>query len=464
MADIEALRKAASNIGQKLKKAASEKESVLILGRPDSDGIAASAVLCKGIYFNGGIFNARFRAHLSKEAVESLSTEGYDHYVICELGGGREREFSEILGDKAIFIGHHNPQGEADSYISLNANSFGFDGSREVSCSGLAYLISKEMLPHPDSAAWLAIVGALGDRQDVGTKRSLVGLNELFMQDAVNSSQIEVKEELLLFGRDVKPIHEAIAYTHDPFIQGLTGNKDVCLSVLSSAKIELKKASRWKVASDLTSEERDKLLLTLSSYLQVSGDSMSSIVGTVYLLRREDEHSFLKDGRDYASLLEASARLGRASAGLSVCLGDRGKALTEAEKLLMDYKQRVLKCIRVILSDEERLSLSDSIAYVVGDGLVDESMSGSIAEALKVVPRLRDKVIILRTPVIGGVVKFSLRKGLSCQYEVDVGQVVRKISMLVDGEGGGHRTSAGARVSSVKANEFMEKIRKEVRS
>jgi len=464
MADIEALRKKASEIGQKLKKSASSRESIFVAGRPDADGLATVAIVCKGIFANGGIFNARFLNHLGREEIEDLSAQSYDRYIFCELAGGKEREISEVLGEKAVFVGHHNPQGDFDSYLSLNANTFGFDGSKEVSGAGLAYLISKDMLQHPDSTAWLSVIGALGDRQDIGTKRTLIGLNELFLQDAVNSSQIEVTEELLLFGRDVKALHEAVAYTNDPFIQGLTGNKDVCLSALTSAKLELKKSSRWRVSSDLSNEERDRLLLTLTSYLQVTGDSISSIIGTVYLLKREDEHSFLKDARDFAHLLDASGRMGKPSAGLSVCLGDRGKALTEAEKLLIDYKNQLLRSLKVVLSDEERMTLSDALAVVSAEGLADEEMAGALANALMVVPRVREKVVVVRVPTEDGMVKFSVRKGSLCSLDIDVGQIVRKISLQCEGEGGGHRTIAGARVSSVKASEFVERLRKEVKA
>lgn len=464
MADIEALREKASEIGQRLKKAAASKQKIFVAGRPDADGLATVAIICKGILSNGGIFNARFMSHLSRDMLDDLANQSYDHYIFCELAGGNEREVSELMSNKAIFIGHHNPQGESDSYLSLNANSFGFDGSKEVSGAGLAYLVSREMLPHPDSAAWLSVIGALGDRQDLGTKRSLIGLNELFLQDAVHASQIEVSEELLLFGRDVKALHEAVSYTTDPFIQGLTGNKDVCLSVLTSSKLELKKSSRWRVASDLSDEERDKLLLTLASYLQVTGDSVSSMIGTVYLLKREDEHSFLKDGRDFASMLDATGRMGKPSLGITICLGDRGRALTEAERLLVEYKGQILRSLKVILSDEERLTFSDSFAFVGSEGLLSEDMIGALANTLMVVPKVREKIIVVRVATSDGKVKFSIRKGLQCPLDVDIGQVVRRVSAQCDGEGGGHKTMAGARIPSVKALEFYDRLRKEVKA
>jgi single-stranded-DNA-specific exonuclease len=464
MADIDALRKTASDISRRLKKNALDKSNIFLAAPPDSDGIASLAILCKSIFANGGVFNARFYNFLSNQKIEVLAGEGYADYIFIDLAEGREKEISEALRHKTIFIDHEYTQGDEDSYVSLNANTFGFDGSKEVSGAGLAYLISKELLPNPNSAAWMAVVGALGERQDVGPRRSFVGLNDLFVQEAVDSAQIEVKEDLMLFGRDVKPIHEAISYTCDPYIQGLTGNKDVSMSTLTTTKIELKKSSRWRVSSDLSKEERDRLLLALTSYLEISGDKISSLIGNAYLLKREDEHSFLKDCRDFASLLDASGALGQPSLGLSVCLGDRGKALSESERLLIEYRNLVLRSLNVILSNEERVVFSDHMVTVTADGLVTESIAGSIILALSAVPTMRERIVMLRVPIEDSLIRYWIRKGNWCASEADVGQSTRKIARSMDCLGGGNKSSAGARVSALKASEFAEKLRRELKT
>ncbi|MDG6933897.1 MAG: DHH family phosphoesterase [Nitrososphaerota archaeon] len=464
MADIEGLRKAASAIARNLRKNAVEKSNVFLAGPPDCDGIASIAILCKSIFANGGLFNARFYNFLSTQEIENIADDAYDSYVFVDLAEAREKEIYEALKEKAIFIGHHDIQGEDGEYTSLNASKFGFDGSKEISGSGLAYLVSKELLPNPNSAAWLAVVGALGDRQDIGPKRSLVGLNELFVQDAIDTAQVEVREDLMLFGREVKPIHEAISYTYDPFIQGLTGNKDVCMSALASSKIELKNASKWRVSSDLSKEERDKLLLTLTSYLEVSGDNISSLLGNTYLLRREDEHSYLKDCRDFASLLDACGRLGEPGVGLSVCLGDRGRALSESERLLIEYRKSILRSVNLLLSNEDRVLFNDSLVTVTADGIISESMAGALASSLAAIPKIRERVLMLRVPVEDSLIQFSVRKGNWCSAEVDVGQSVRKIAQSMECHGGGHRVMATARVSALKASEFAERLRKELKS
>ncbi|MEM0286715.1 MAG: DHH family phosphoesterase [Nitrososphaerota archaeon] len=466
MADIEALRSSASDIGETIKKMALSKSRILILARPDADGIASLATLCKAIFSIGGIFTARFIRFLDRKTADMLLSEGYDLYVFLELAGGKEAETYEVFGNKSVFVSHH--QSQASSGInqsqSLNAQDFGLDGSVEISGTGLVYLISQNITPNPKYSAWLTVIGALGDRQDVGVKRSLTGLNETLMQDAISSSQLEIQDDLLLFGRDVKPLHESIYLTTDPYIQGLTGNKEIALSVLSASSIELKRASRWRVLSELSPEERDKLLLLLTSYTEAAGDSISSLIGNTYLLIKEDEHSFLRDARDFAALLDATGRMGKPSVGLSVCLGDRGKALSEAEKLLIEYKQSLIKVLNMIMSLDDKLNVSDQFAICLGDGIVHEAMAGAVVKTLAVVPKFRDKVIVLRTLTSDGDVSFSVRKGNTCRSDINLGLILRQIAITLGGEGGGNRNAAGARLPASKAIEFVERLKKEVKT
>jgi RecJ-like exonuclease len=64
--------------------------------------------------------------------------------------------------------------------------------------------------------ACLAIVGALGDLQDKNKERKLGGVNKYIVQDAIHSGGLNVETDLLFFGRETRPIHEAIARTTTP--------------------------------------------------------------------------------------------------------------------------------------------------------------------------------------------------------------------------------------------------------
>jgi RecJ-like exonuclease len=460
MPDVDAMRRAASDIGLHLKQLAQEKAHILLLGHVDADGIASLGVMARALARTDAVFTARAIPDVNARLLDEVSKEGFDFYVFCEVGSGHAKDIEESLKDKYVMLDHHQlTEEEKDNPKVFNVYSFGFDGSHELSGTGASYLVASAMVSNVKSMSWLSVVGALGDRQDLGTRHSLVGLNEQISSEAIAAGYLDVSEDLLLFGRSVRPLHESLAMTFEPYIQGLTGNKDACLAALSSAGLVIKESSRWRVASELTPAEKEKLVIALTPYLEVSGDDASSIRGNVYLLRKEDESSYLKDARDFASLLDATGRMGKAGLGIALCMGDRGTALTDAEKTLLDYRNTILKYMRVLLSDEERVIQDGPIVQLVGDGIVHENMTGALSNALSNMPQLRNKTIILRTITKGGEIKFSIRRGHNAQGKVNLGQAMMQAAASVGGNGGGHEMAAGARVPAVRANLFYERLK-----
>ena len=184
--------------------------------------------------------------------------------------------------------------------IELNAWQFGVDGNTSISSSGLCYLIAKT---RSDRLSFLALTGALGDRQDVGPRRSVVGLNAKILEgDGDFTSGIETKNDLMVWGRETRPVHESIANTVSLFIPGLTGNKDACLASLRAAGIELRAGNRWKTASEFGEDEKQKLLEAIVPHLSGTTYTVEDLVGSVYGLNSRDEYSTLRDARDLAVL------------------------------------------------------------------------------------------------------------------------------------------------------------------
>ena len=446
--------------GLVLKELAKRKASILMLGHIDADGIASMGVLARALAQNDGIFTARAIADVNPRLLEEISREGFDFYVFCEVGSGHVPLIEEYLKGKYLLVDHHQlTDEERDNPSVFNVNSYGFDGARELSGAGVSYFLASNMVSGARSMAWLSVVGALGDRQDQGTKHSLLGLNEQLVTEAISADRMEVLEDLLLFGRGVRPIHESVAMTFDPYIQGLSGNKDACLAALQTAGFELKEASRWRVASELSSDEKEKLILTLTPYLEISGDEAAGIRGNVYLLKKEDERTYLKDARDFASVLDATGRMNKAGLGIALCMGDRGAALTDAEKTLMEFRNSIMRYLHVLLSDEERVIQDGPLVQLVGDGIVQENMTGALSNALCNMPQLKGKLIILRTITKSGEIKFSVRKGRGALPSLNLGSVMLRSAAMAGGNGGGHDSAAGAHVPAVKAGLFYEKLK-----
>ena len=87
-----------------------------------------------------------------------------------------------------------------------------------VSAAGVCYFVARELSGQNKDLSALAVVGALGDMQDKNEKRAFVGLNDLLVEDGVSSGSLKVDSDLVLYGRETRPIHRALAYTTAPYL------------------------------------------------------------------------------------------------------------------------------------------------------------------------------------------------------------------------------------------------------
>ena len=111
----------------------------------------------------------------------------------------------------------------------------------------MAYLAGLSLDKKNKDLSAVAVISAIGDRQDQGEKKAFIGKNLEILETAKNLGLVEVDLDLLLVGRETRPLPDSLAFTSQPFIQGLTWNRDTCLSLLNSSGIKLKDGSRWRV-------------------------------------------------------------------------------------------------------------------------------------------------------------------------------------------------------------------------
>lgn len=376
------------------------------------------------------------------------------------------RQIKEVLGDSWINIDHHQiSEGEKGMDNIINSWQFDVDGTKEVSAAGMSYIVASKMDEDNVDLSCLAVVGALGDRQDQGEGRSLTGLNGIIVKDAVESGCLKVVRDLMFYGRETKPIHEAIASTTSPFIPGLTGNRDSCLATLTSAGIRLKEGARWKTVAELSEEEKKKLVEAIIPYLAstpTATDKVKELIGDVYTLEREDEHSPLRDGREFSTLLNACGRMGKGGVAVSICFGDRNFALQEGDRILAEYKYTLSNYVQNILSNENRIVEGTWSFMIIGDGLIDEKMLGAISSILSGITRFEGKALFVRTITRDGDISFSARKTKGCSPALNLGLIMTEASKF-EGVGGGHDVAAGARVPSQRLNEFLRVMEERLR-
>jgi RecJ-like exonuclease len=394
-----------------------------------------------------------------------MKNDSRQFHIITDLGGGFAKDIDNALGDDWIVVDHHQiPQEEFDNQKVINAWKFDVDGGKDVSAGGMAYLVSKGLHKENTDLAWIAVVAALGDRQDQGEKKSFTGINLEIAAIAKKNNQVEIDLDILLVGRETRPLPDALAFTSQPFIEGLTWNRDACLSLLNSSGIKLKDGSRWRVPAELTEDEKRALLQTISKYISTknASDILDELVGYTYTLSGEDKRSFLRDAREFSTMLNSCGRIRKAGVGVAICMGDRTKMLQEGENILVEYRTFLRTYMNTLSSERWRITDNGYYLMVNGEGLVPENMTGAVSSLLGGSQKNTGKIIILRTNGDEGTIKFSSRKSTGCKSEVNLGLLMRECASKVSGVGGGHAAAAGARITKDKLDEFLDHLEKNV--
>lgn len=253
-----------------IKKHIEAHDFIRVISHIDADGLAAASILGKTLQRAEAFFRIRIVKQLSEEIVNELISEDHSLLIFMDLGSGSLDLLDAKLKDcELIIFDNRNPMDVTIPQLThVNPHLASYDGTREISGAGLTYLTAKAMDNTNIDLAPLAIVGALGDSQDKDDERGLIGLNEGIVDDVVNAGCVKVEKDLLLFGRETRPIHKALAYTTDPFILGLSNAEDKCLVFLNNLGIELKVHDRWRAINDFTVEEKEKIF-SKNSYLSL---------------------------------------------------------------------------------------------------------------------------------------------------------------------------------------------------
>ncbi len=440
-------------------------KNISVITHLDCDGITSGSIVTKSLIRSGAKCTVRTVNEFNKNLVDRMKNDSREFHIITDLGGGFANELDVRLDDNWIVVDHHQiPDEEFDNERVINAWKYDIDGGLEISAGGMAYLVSKALHNENTDLAWIAVVAALGDRQDQGEKKSFSGINLDIASIAKKNGQVEIDLDILLVGRETRPLPDALAFTSHPFIEGLTWNRDACLSLLNSSGIKLKDGSRWRVPAELTEDEKRTLLQTISKFTisKNATEIMDELVGYTYTLSGEDRRSFLRDAREFSTMLNSCGRIRKAGVGIAICMGDRTKMLEEGENILLEYRTLLRMYMNALSSERWRVVDNGKYVMVNGEGLVSENMTGAVSSLLGSSQKNTGKIIIFRTIGEDGTIKFSSRKSTGCKSEVNLGLLMRSCATKVSGVGGGHNAAAGARITKDKLDEFLDCLEENV--
>jgi len=450
---------------------------IYVISHVDADGLTTAGILSHLLLYLNKPFVIKFVNQLKTSVIETLVTDINPKEVIfCDLGSGQLKNIAKMMTglQRAIIIDHHipadfDPAHAVFKLFHLNPWLFGYDGGVEISSAGLAYLIARVFAGDNEQLKDLskyAIVGALGDNQDVGTKRALVGLNKLILKDAEKRGIIKSNVDILLQGREWKPLYQSLAETYRPVLPGITNSMEGALSFVQSLGLGLGRLDLDNITlADLNEEQKALLLEKLVERLAISlGENASldaikdMLIGYSYIITDEPKGP-TRDAREFATLLNACGKLGRPEVGFALLVNRRDEFYNESLSIYKQYRYMlsdILNKVRKSIKDLEEVKMVD------GRDFIPEGLSSTVASILADTVKDGDIILVL-SKTDDDFIKVSVRKTRYTRIK-DVRKIIMKVIKKIErSEGGGHKAAAGAYIPADKVSEFLENICKAVR-
>jgi len=440
-------------------------KNILAVSHLDADGLSAAGIMGASLARVGAAFRLRILRWFDEDAAKAVASEKDCLPILTDMGSGYLDLLDEKMkGKPLVILDHHQPTGKADeAFIHVNPHLHSIDGAKNLSGAGAAYLVAKAISERNVDLACIGVVGALGDLQDRSHDRSLEGVNSIIVEDAVGAGYLQVETDLLFFGRETRPIHKALAYTTSPFIPGISGEEDKSLAFLMGLGVKPKAGDKWRALRDLSKEEKQAIFSSLSDYLVSKGfrsDVAMRLLGTVYVLKREEPWTPLRDAREFALLLNATGRTGKPGLGVAICMGDRGRCLEEANGALEEYRGTIARYLRWLDENPDRIEEKESIYILHGGQTIDEKMTSTISTILSTnMPNMEKPIIAYSYIPEQNLIKVSARTVETLTSKgFNIGEILRVAAEKHSGNGGGHDIAAGAQVPSGEREQFLEDV------
>jgi single-stranded-DNA-specific exonuclease len=385
---IESFLDAANEAAKVILETVTKDGFILVFSHLDADGVAAAGVMGKMLYRLNARFRIRVMQWVDDKIVGEVIADKPQLVILTDFGSGYLDLLNEKIPNvKVVILDHHQITSKVVNphFVQVNPHLFGIDGATDVSGSGVAYFAARAVNSANVDLAAIALVGALGDMQDKYEQRSMRSLNEIIVNDAVAAGLLKVEKDLMFFGRETRPLYKMIVTTTNPFIPGLSGQETQTINFLEDTlKIPTRKGDKPRSLSDLTPEEKKRLCSGLADYLMSKELHLSveDIIGYVYVLTKEEPNTALRDGREFAVVLNSAGRMDRPSLGIAICMGDRKAALEESNKILEDYRKNINKYLGWVSEKPERMRELQNIYVIYGENFINEKIIGTVSSII----------------------------------------------------------------------------------
>jgi RecJ-like exonuclease len=459
---MERFGKAAEKCAEKVRQSG----ECLLVSHIDADGLTAAGITCLALQRAGKPYDVRFVKKLDDAVLEDIANKAGKRLVIfTDLGSGAIDRI-RALGINAIVTDHHQPKAgfasKADEYAyHMNPHLAGLNGATDISGAGVAFLLAMK-LGHNEDLSSLAIVGAVGDLQDMRTN-ALVGVNRGILELGVSHGFLSYEKDLKLFGRQTRPLYKLLQYSSDPYMPGLSGNEGACIAFLENAGVQIR-TEEWRRWINLSRDEKTRVISRLFQYCLACGmpaRKVQRLIGETYTLTKEEPGTELRDASEYSTLLNATARYEYSDIGLAVCMGDRGEAFHTARDLLDVHRRNLVNGLNYV-SDRGVVRMAN-MQYFDAKTEIRETIVGIIAGMSTSLACVTRDVPIIGLATSEQGIKISARGNHDLIVRgLNLAKAIGEAAAEVGGAGGGHDIAAGATIPAGREPEFLALLDKKI--
>ncbi|RLF49529.1 MAG: recombinase RecJ [Thermoplasmata archaeon] len=458
---------AARSVAEKIKL--EKKSEVLVVSHIDADGIT-SASIATFVMENLGIeYQNFFVKNLDEDILQRIGDMGAELVWYTDIGSSVKDKI-EGVSNQAIITDHHTviqsrTKSNNGRVFELNPHNFGIDGGRELSGSGITWIMAYAILGESvERLVPLAVTGAVGDLQD-NENRALVGINKKIADIGESAGYVKQVTDIFYYGKETRPVYKMLQYAFDPVIPGISGNESAGIEFLTNLGVELRDDEGvWRSWVNLSGRERRLIISQIVRRILFSDcvpEDAVRVVGECYYFPLEHLGTEIHEAKEFATLLNACGRYGEAYIGLDVCLGDRGEAFRRARVLLRGHRRTLVESLDTVL---RVIGIEEygTLLYFHGGNKILDTIIGTLASML-----LNSGEIPTNKPIIAfaknteGKIKVSARAPRPLiNMGINLAQAVRIAADTVGGEGGGHSAAAGATIPEGAEDVFLREVEK----
>lgn len=432
--------------------------SATVISHIDADGISSESILSQALIRAGIAVRSVFIRQLDPLTLHEIPDDK-SLKIFSDFGSGQQSLLKEkgLHSDDVVIIDHHVSQPAEAGFLEVNCLNHGYE---KLSAAGVAYLVAREMDESNVDLAKLAIVGNIGDMMD-REHLSLSGPARDILTDGVRWGNVEVWEhDLNIYGISTRPLPNALAYSDDIDVPGVSQDPDGARKFLERIGIHPTSGSRWPVWEELSFDDKQMVVCSIIDQMVAHGKDLSRLFADHYLFPDETRvQATLRNASEYATLLNSCGRWKRPELGGMICRGDRVVAYREAEQMLRNHRNKIREVMSYI-TDTGVSELSHMLYIHVGDRFPDTIVGIGAGMSLARLNPDKPILVMCEDSLDPTKTKISMRtrpevvaRGVDLQSALSIA-----CERFEGSSGGGHRIAAGAFIPCESEQEFIEDV------